>query len=459
MSQNITPLPSSYRDPSGFMFEKEGVLYRQVNRIYSENFDAFINSGCYDTLVKKGLLIPHQEVKDFQTDELSYKIIRPEPIAFISYPYEWSFEMLKDAALLTLQIMRESLDCGMIIKDATPYNIQWHKGKFIFIDTLSFETYHPEEPWIAYRQFCENFLGPLLLMHYSKNHLPQLFLAYPDGIPIAVVRSLLPARSKFSFHTYLHIHLHASVSGKKSNAGKPVSRFSKQKMLNLLSSLETLVRKLKVPARSGTWSGYYEEAAGRPDYLEQKKKIIDQFLDGLQGIKTAADLGANEGTFTRLLAARDIFSVAADLDPHCINELYNSIKKNGEQNIQPLVSDLSLPSPAIGVNNAERISFMERMHVDLVLALALVHHLAIGKNIPLELIAGCFQSFSSHLIIEFVPKTDPKIQEMLSRKKDIYANYEAVNFENSFSRYYRTIKKEPVGSSGRVLYLMSKHEK
>jgi hypothetical protein len=229
-------------------------------------------------------------------------------------------------------------------------------------------------------------------------------------------------------------------------------------MLNLLGSLEILIKRLKVPGRSGGWSGYYEEAAERPDYLEQKKKIVQQFIDQLPHVKTAADLGANEGNFTRLLSLRSIPAIASDFDPFCINELYISIKKSREQWIQPLVNDLSLPSPAIGVNNAERDSFIQRTRVDLVLALALVHHLAIGKNIPFELVADFFQQLSQHLIIEFVPKSDEKIKMMLAHKKDIYGDYDVDHFEKAFARYYRVIKKEPVGQSGRVIYLMTKHE-
>jgi len=180
MSNTVIHHPSSYRDPSGFIFEKNDVLYRQVNTTFKEHFDHFIQSGCYDQLVKKDLLIKHENIEENITGSAGYyKTIRPERIEFISYPYEWSFDMLKEAALLTLQLIKEGLQYGMILKDATPYNIQWHKGKFIFMDTLSFEKY-AELPWIAYRQFCESFLGPLLIMHYSKKQLPQLMLAWPD---------------------------------------------------------------------------------------------------------------------------------------------------------------------------------------------------------------------------------------------------------------------------------------
>ncbi len=459
MPNDFSHHPSSYRDPSGFIFEKDAVLYRQVNKIFQEHFDHFISSGCYEHLVKKGMLLAHEEVPGNLTGkEEYYETLKPEPIPFISYPYEWSFDMLKDAALLTLQLVKEAVGYGLILKDATPYNIQWQKGKLIFIDTLSFEKYNEEEPWIAYRQFCESFLSPLLLMHYSKNPLQQLFLAYPDGIPLAVTRSLLPKRSRFSLLAYLHIHLHASIAQKRPAPEKKKIKFSKQKLLNLVSSLELLTRKLKLPAQRSAWSDYYTEATQRNDYLEQKKKIIRQWLDKIKPIRTAADLGANQGEFTRLLSGQNINTIAADLDPWCVNKLYKQVKESNEKNIQPLIIDLAIPSPAIGVNNEERSSFIGRTHVDLVLVLALVHHLAIGKNISVGLLANMFRKMSKWLVIEFVPGGDEKVKLMLANKKDIYTDYDEVHFEKAFSEYFSIDQKEPIPGSGRTLYLMTRHE-
>jgi len=459
MSNLLTYHPSSFRDPSGFIFEKEKILYRQVNKSFKEHFDLFISSGFYEKLVQQQLLIPHETINENLTGSNEwYTTLKPERIAFISYPWEWSFDMLKDAALLTLRLAKEAVVSGMVLKDATPYNIQWHKGKLIFIDSLSFEKYDPEEPWIAYRQFCESFLAPLLLMHYSKNSLQQLLLAYPEGIPLAVAKSLLPWRTKLSLHTYLHIHLHAGIAKKKNATASSKNKFSKQKFLNLISSLEILINRLRPAEQSTAWSAYYEEAAQRNDYLEQKKKIISQWLESIPGIKTAADLGANDGEFSRLLSSKNIQTIAADFDPSCINKLYNQLKAVQEKNIQPLIVDLSNPSPAIGVNNHERVSFISRLHVDLALALALVHHLVIGKNIPFEMVAEFFQKICSALIIEFVPKEDEKLQLMLANKKDIYPGYTAENFEKAFGNYFKVEKKESISGSGRTLYLMTRHE-
>jgi hypothetical protein len=457
MPTSIHYHPASYRDPSGFIFEKDGIIYRQVNDNFKEHFDYFINSGCYEKLVKNGWLIPHEVIHEnlTQTNEW-YLTLKPEQIGFISYPYEWSFDMLKDAALLTLKLVKEAIAYGLILKDATPYNIQWHRGKLIFIDTLSFEKYNEQEPWIAYRQFCECFLSPLLLMHYSKTPLHEMLLAYPDGIPLVVTRSLLPWRSKFSLHTYLHIHMHAKLSVQHAGKSQGQAKFSKQKLLNLISSLEGLIKKVRLPSGKSTWSDYYNEALQRNDYLEQKQKIIEKWMEQLQNISTATDLGANEGEFSKLLAKKNIQTTATDFDHLAINKLYTHIKTTRESKIQPLIIDLANPSASSGLNNEERSSFIHRTHVDLVLALALIHHLAIGKNIPFEKIAFLLAGMCRYLIIEFVPKDDPKTAQMLKQKKDIYSSYDEKYFINTFTKKFSILEQLRISGTGRILFLMER---
>lgn len=456
MGSIIPALPSSYRDPSGFVFEREGILYRQVNLRFKKQFDHFIESGCYDALAKEGLLIPHQEIDQNLTGQSDwYKTLQPERIPFISYPYEWSFDMLKDAALLTLQVLNVAMEYGMILKDASPYNIQWYKGRMIFIDTLSFTAFE-EKPWIAYRQFCEQFLAPLLLMHYSKTALPSLSLAWMEGVPLQVASKLLPFRSRFSLHTFLHIHLHAKISRSKSGNAKQTAVFSKQKMQNLVTSLSLLVSKLRNPVQPSNWQHYYAEAETRSNYLDTKKVMTSKWVGELKGISTAADLGANDGVFSKIIAGSGIFTLAADGDPYCINSLYLELKKTRNTNTQPLIIDLANPSPAIGFNNRERNSFLQRLQPDLVVALAVVHHLAIGRNIPLEQLALFFSAAKKYLIIEYVPKEDSKVQLLLQHKEDIYDHYTIADFVQAFGHYFSIIKQEAIGGSGRTLFLLEK---
>ena len=201
---------SSFRDPSGFLFYKNNLIYRQVNISYKENYDHLMESGLYKILINKKLLIPHREVDASSlSDRKSYKTIKPELIPFISYPYEWSFSQLKNAALTAIKIQKYSLDFGMSLKDCSAYNIQFFNGKPIFIDTLSFEKFKPNKPWIAYRQFCQHFLAPLALMSCKDIRLNQLFKIYIDGIPLDLASSLLPIKTYFKFFLLTHIHLHA----------------------------------------------------------------------------------------------------------------------------------------------------------------------------------------------------------------------------------------------------------
>lgn len=447
--------PSSYRDPSGFLFYQNEILYRQVNQFFKNDFDCFINSGLYQHLIEKKILIPHQPVFENLTGcENWYQTLQPEVVAFISYPYEWCFDMLKDAALLTLEAANEAMNFGMMLKDASAYNVQWHKGKMMFIDTLSFEKYNEQKPWIAYRQFCEQFFAPLALMHYLKEPLQNLFIAYPDGIPVTLTKKLLPLKSKFNLHNYLHIHLH-SFAAKHSNQKPKEKTFSKQKMKNLLRSLEEGIRSFSF-SQQGVWSNYYEEANQREDYVAAKKQIVDDWLTQLKP-KTVFDAGANNGEFSELAATQSDYVVSADFDHNSINHLYKKIKEKNISNIHPLMIDFANPSPAIGVNNEERPSFLQRTKVDVTLALALIHHLCIGKNVPFESLAKLFSSLGAYLIIEFVPKEDEKIQLMLQQKKDVYHWYSQDNFAKDFSVYFKITKAIEIGSSKRILFLMERH--
>ncbi len=457
MPVNYITHPSSYRDPSGFIFVKEDILYRQVNKSFQEHYDLFMSSGCYDALVKKGMLIPHQTINENLTGNNEwYTTLKPAVVPYISYAYEWSFDMLKDAAILTLDLLKTAIEYGMILKDATPYNIQWQNGSLVFIDSLSFEKYDATKPWIAYRQFCECFLSPLLIAHHTKLPVQELSLAYSEGIPLPLTKSLLPWKSRFSLHTYLHIHLNAKYSTGQPAASNKTASFSKTKLLNLISSIEGLIQKLQLPESKSTWSDYYEEASQRTDYLEQKQQIIKQWIEKTPPLTIAADLGANKGEFSKLLSQKNITTIAADFDAYCINALYKEIKATGEKNILPIIIDLSKPSPAIGVNNNERDSFITRTKVDLALALALIHHLAIGKNIPFEKIAELFQQICKQLIIEFVPKDDEKVKLMLQQKADIYTTYNEEEFIRAFEKYFVITDKQAIPGSGRTLFLMNK---
>jgi 2-polyprenyl-3-methyl-5-hydroxy-6-metoxy-1,4-benzoquinol methylase len=252
----------------------------------------------------------------------------------------------------------------------------------------------------------------------------------------------------------LHLHLHASLSNKKNKQQK-TAEFSVTKMKQLLSSLESAVASLNFSEKRTIWSEYYEEAAQRDAYLNNKKTIIDTWIKKLS-ILSALDVGSNEGEFSELLAARNIYAISIDGDHHAINKLYNRIKRGKIKNIQPLVIDITNPSPSIGWNNKERASFLDRTNTDLVLALAVIHHLVIGKNIPLEKISSLFSMLGNKLIIEFVPKDDEKVQLMLQHRKDVFEDYTEENFLKIFSGRYKVLDQQNISTSKRTLYLMER---
>jgi hypothetical protein len=454
--KNDQNIPSSFRDPSGFLFCRDGSIYRQVNISYEEHYDKLMDSGLYGALVDSELLIPHEEVDvEPVRPDAAYKIIKPEVISLISYPYEWCFGQLKDAALTTLRIEKKSLDFGMSLKDCSAYNIQFRKGKPIFIDTLSFEKYREQQPWVAYRQFCQHFLAPLALMSYRDIRLNQLFRVYLDGVPLDLASSLLPFRTRFIFSLLSHVHLHA-ISQKRF-AGKAVNvssyKMSRLSFLGLIDNLESAVRKMKWSPQGTEWADYYEDTNYSSDALQHKKQIVAEFLDKIDP-KSVWDLGANVGMFSRIASGKGIETISFDIDPAAVEKNYLECVAKSETNLLPLLLDLTNPSPSIGWENQERMSIMERGPADTVLALALVHHLAISNNVPLAKLAHFFSKICSSLIIEFAPKDDSQVQRLLSTREDIFPDYTQQCFEQEFGEYFMIQNSVRIRDSLRTLYLM-----
>ena len=449
--------PASFRDPAGFVFEKDHTVYRQVNQLYAPHYDHFIQSGLYESLVRSGELLAHTEIRENLLNHPEYYLnLLPEQLSFISYPYEWSFDQLRDAALLTLSILLQSIDKGMILKDATAYNIQFRKGKPVFIDTLSFEKYDESKPWIAYRQFCEHFLFPLYLEHYLKTDFNSLLSRFVDGIPVSFAARCLPWRSRWNLGVRLHVLLQHKMGHQPANQPGKTIHFSRQKLLNVVRHLQSILSSLKpgYPAVS-TWSNYYGETILGQSYLEEKKRLVRDFLNG-QHFESVLDLGANEGVFSELAAAGAGQVIATDFDSRCINDFYLKLKKTSSPSILPLVLDLSNPSAGVGFDNTERTPFFERVKPDLVMALALIHHLAIAHNIPLSRLASFFSHFAPSLLIEFVPKEDPKVIELLKNREDIFDEYTREQFETCFGQYYEVIRKSVVTGTSRILYYLKR---
>ena len=457
MNAHIKRESSSFRDPDGFIFSYNGKLYRCINFSYQQNYEHLIQSGLYDKLVENELLIPHKEVQipNIETTINYYKILEPEVIPFISYPYEWSFSQLKDAALVTLQIQKMALKYGMCLKDASAYNIQFRHGKPILIDILSFEKYQEGKPWVAYKQFCEHFLVPLALMAYKDIRLNQLLKIYIDGIPLNLATKLLPLRSWLRFPLLLHIHLHARSQKYLLNKNINVDKrtFSKKSLLSLIDSLESAISKLKWEPEKTEWSEYYKGTNYSQEAMFHKKKLVDDYIEEVKP-NIVWDLGANIGIFSRIASNKGIYTVSFDSDPSVVEKSYLQVKNYKERNILPLCVDLTNPSPSIGWSNKERLSLIERGPCDLALMLGLIHHIAISNNVPLIQIADFLSQICRYLIIEFVPKDDSQVQRLLRFRKDIFQDYDEKNFEIAFLNYFSILKREKIVDSKRTIYLM-----
>lgn len=368
--------------------------------------------------------------------------------------------MIKDAALLTLEIQRIALKYGMSLKDASAFNIQFLNGKPILIDTLSFEKYEEGKPWVAYRQFVEHFLTPLSLMMHDDVRLGRLTSIFLDGIPVDIAASMLPFKTKLKPKLFFHIFAHATsqkrYSNKKMDASQKNKVFSKRALIGLVDSLEGSIKGMKFNPKGTEWEDYYEDNNNYTSSSHKNKaELVEKYLKTVKP-KSVWDMGANTGLFSNIAAKQGANVIAFDIDYGALEKGYQSIKKNKIENITPLFSDFTNPIGGLGWENNERMSLIERGPADCVLALALVHHLAIPHNLPFEKIASGFAKISNNLIVEFIEKNDSQVQILLSSRKDIFDKYTESDFEDAFKIYFDIKEKTKVKDTKRTLYLMKR---
>lgn len=453
---------SSFRDPSGFLYTRDGVLLRQVQPGYAPHYVLLQSSGLYDALVAERLLVPHtEEPLTLEAAPGAAFVLRPERIQFVSFPSEWSFGQLRAAALLTLRVQQAALAHGMILKDASAFNVQFTGARAIFVDTLSFERYEDGVPWVAYRQFCQHFLAPLALMARVDVRLRDLLRAHLDGVPLDLASALLPWSTKFAPWAAMHLHLHARSIAKHASTREAASsarasaaaKVSRTGLEGLVAHLRGAVEGLSLP-RLGTEWGDYESTHGygAPEH-EAKRALVARHL------ATAApalvfDLGANTGEYSRLARDAGARVVAIDGDPVAVERAYQRLAREGDDRILPLWIDLSNPTPSHGWAHEEWASLAARGPADLVMALALVHHLAIGNNVPLEGITAYLAHLGRHAILEWVPKDDPQVLRLLSGRRDVFDGYTEDGLRAAIAVHFTVVDRAPIPGSGRVLYLL-----
>lgn len=387
-------------------------------------------------------------------------VLRHEVVPFISYPFEWSFGMLQDAAYLHLELLERALADDITLKDGTAYNVQWFGTRPVFIDVASFERHVPGQPWAGYRQFCQTFLFPLMLQAYKNIPFQPWLRGCLDGITPQECRNLMSFRDFFRPGVLSHVWLHAKLQASRtvetmdSSRALAASGFSKDLILANVSGLKRLIRGMRWKAPPSAWSAYAAANGYSTADRQTKENFVRRAVHSRRWCQVW-DLGCNTGSYSRIAAENSDLVVAMDADYLSVERFYQSLKAAPEPArapILPLVNNLVDPSVGLGWRGAERKSLRDRGHPDLTLCLALIHHLVLGHGIPLRELLEWLAELRTGLIIEFVSKADPMVQRLLRGRRDNYADYEPDVFDRILKELFEVVDTVPLESGTRTLY-------
>jgi SAM-dependent methyltransferase len=450
--------PGSFRDPESRVFYAGGEVYRALSPEGLEDFEALASSGLLDDPGIVGTeLAEDVPAADVLTKEVA-AVLRHERIPFLSYPYEWTFSMLKDAALLQLDLLLAALGHDLILKDATPYNVQFGGARPVFIDVGAFERLREDELWVAYRQFCMLYLYPLLLQAVKGASFQSRLRGSIDGITPAEMRALMSFRDRFrrgfTTNVFLRARLEqrdvASPAGIKSELRRP--GLGKQLVLANVRKMRKLVTRLEWNPQEGVWVTYGEHNT----YTDDDTRLKDEFVRTIATSRSwplVWDLGCNTGRHSRIAAEGARHVVAIDADQGPVELLYRELRDAGDERILPLTMNIADPSPGLGWRGHERKPLLARGRPDLVLALALVHHVAIGGNVPVREFVDWLASPGAAVVIEFPTRADRMVQKLLGRKRaGLHPDYERESFERCLHEAFEVRRSERLGSATRILY-------
>ena len=456
----------SFRDPSGHVFSKKGCIYRSIFTPGVKDFEAARDAGIYDKLIESGLLLPHEEVDigDLTPEGTIYCLTHPR-LPMISYPWEWPFSMLKEAALLHLDAMEMLVPQGFWLRDASAFNAQFDGNCVRLIDTLSVGLRVPDSPWVGYGQFCSHFLAPLAVAAHCDIRTLSLWRNYIDGYPLDLVTKMLPSWRRYRPGLFMHLTLHSgfqNAADRKEDIGKTKllkrPKVSDRGLVGLIHSLRRTIEGIKWKRTSKVWEEYAEIRTYEDEDVVQKSEYVDRVVQRLQP-RVVWDLGANTGEFSLIAGSHGAFVVSIDGDPACTEFLYQKISvENGKKRILPLTMNLANPSPGLGWNSNERLSLNDRGPADMVLALALIHHLVFSSCVPLSMIAKWFGNFAKHLLVEFVPPADPMVQKLLRNRGDEHLPYNLEVFRSSFGEFFDFIDQTLLPND-RILFLCKRRKK
>ncbi|HNL61817.1 MAG TPA: hypothetical protein PKJ01_03835 [Solirubrobacterales bacterium] len=459
--------PGSFRDRDSRVVVSGDAIYRALSPEGAEDWEAFSGSPLLEQLTAAGRVIGTREVDPSVLGESQdllptgiTKVLEHDRIPFVSYPYEWTFSMLQDAAKLQLELGAAAIDSGLDLKDATPYNVQFIGSQPTFIDIGSFEKITEGEPWIAYRQFCMLYLYPLLFQAHKDIPFHPWMRGSIDGIqPIDAIK-VFSLRDRLRRGVFLHTSLHARLDRRANKSGPGSAEENKTKrqvkpgqIKAQLESMNRLVSKLKWKAGETSWSGYRQSNTYSDEDDRRKQAFVGEVAAQLKPGLTW-DMGCNDGAYSRIAAESSERVVAFDFDHATVEALYRSLREEGNTKILPLVSNLADPSPALGWRGLERKTLADRGAPDLMLALALIHHVSISANIPIADFLQWARDLETTLLVEFPKRTDPMVRALLANKHEgANPDYEEGNFERELEKRFEVERREELPSGDRILYL------
>jgi hypothetical protein len=450
--------PGSFRDPDGRVFYAGNEVYRALSQDGFEDFQALARSGLLDDpRIVKTEVVEGAPATGLLAKEV-VAVLRHERILFVSYPYEWTFSMLRDAALLQLDLTLAALEHDLMLKDATPYNVQFKGAAPVFVDVGSFERLREAELWVGYRQFCMLYLYPLLLQAHRGASFQPWLRGSIDGITPADMRALATFRDRlrrgYTTHVFLHARLDRRDAGARAAIKSELRRpgIGKHVIVANVRKMRKLVTQLEWIAPAGVWVSYGEHNTYSDEDARQKDEFVRAAATS-QPWSLAWDLGCNSGRHSRIAAEGARHVVAIDADAAPVELLYRELRDAGDEQILPLAINIADPSPGLGWSGRERRTLLDRGRPDLVLALALVHHLAIGANVPIRELVNWLASLAAALVIEFPTREDPMVQKLLAPKRaGLHPDYDRECFEKCLHEAFDVRRSERLRSGTRVLY-------
>jgi hypothetical protein len=458
-----TPDPGSFRDPRSRVFLDDAAVWRGLSDAGLADFEAYAATQAYARAQEDGRVVATAAVPVAEAPVGSdwAGALRHERVRVITYPYEWTFSMLKDAALLQLDLSREALAEGILTKDATSYNVQFEGARPVFIDVGSFERLVPGEPWPGYRQFCELFLNPLYLQAVVDLPFQPWLRGSVHGISPSVAARAIGSRRRLQRDLLVHVRLHARAEARyaDADADRDVKGELQQagfgpKLIDAqMTNLRKAVERLEWKASASTWSTYSSRGHYTDADLEAKEAVVAAATASLAK-PVVLDLGANDGRFSRVAVdAGASLAIAVDGDHLVVDHLYRHLRSEGEARILPLVMDLSDPSPGLGWRGRERPSFIDRVRPDLVLCLAVIHHLALSGTVPFPEIVAFLHDFAAPLVVEMPHRDDPMAARLLARKRaGLFDHYDRPTWEAALRERFEIDEQVTLPSGTRTLY-------